>query len=84
MKFYGIFIPVPVPENWIGISHSRSRYREWTTMSGISRSPGAFSKVIVHIEDDLEDQEEAGADVDAYLDDAADEEGEVELDEDIE
>ena len=45
--------------------------------------------MVVHIEDDLEDQEEAGADVDeesllAILDDAADEEGEVELDEDIE
>ena len=36
MKFYGIFIPVPVPENWIGISHSRSRYREWNIKVGKS------------------------------------------------
>ena len=34
MKFYGIFIPVPVPENWIGISHSRSRYQEWNINVG--------------------------------------------------
>ena len=34
MKFYGIFIPVPIPENWIGISHSRSRYQEWNINVG--------------------------------------------------
>ena len=44
---------------------------------------GAFSKVILHVEDDLE--EEAGAEDEesllAYLDDAAEEEGEVDLNE---
>merc|ERR1712074_267624 len=29
MEFYGIFIPVPVPENWIGIFHLDSRSRKW-------------------------------------------------------
>ena len=46
MEFYGIFIPVPVPENWIGIFHLDSRSRKMVIEFAISRSRSRSPKVI--------------------------------------
>ena len=46
MEFYGIFIPVPVPENWIGIFHLDSRSRKMGMEFAISRSRSRSPKVI--------------------------------------
>ena len=46
MEFYGIFIPGPVPENWIGIFHLDSRSRKMGMEFAISRSRSRSPKVI--------------------------------------
>ena len=46
MEFYGIFIPVPVPENWIGIFHLDSRSRKMGMEFAISHSRSRSPKVI--------------------------------------
>ena len=73
-------------EDLIVIKENQRRIKEFKEASSKydmkEAKIGAFSKVILHVEDDLE---EAGAEDEesllAYLDDAAEEEGEVDLDE---